>query len=258
MAKFESYPQGTPSWVELMTPDQQQAKTFYSGLFGWDISEEPIGDGHVYMIGKIEGDSVAGIGGQMPELAGHPAFWGVYLAADDVDASAAKVEGAGGKIEAGPLDVMDAGRMVAVQDPTGVRVSFWQAGKTIGSERANEPGTPIWNELVTPDVDRAAQFYTDVLGVGVEKMQMPEGDYTTLTVDGRAIAGAMPPQMEGVPPHWNVYFNVGSVDDTITKAEELGGSVVAPAFDVGGVGRMAVLADPQGGSFCLMQNPSEA
>ncbi len=77
-------------------------------------------------------------------------------------------------------------------------------------------------------------------------------DYTCLLVDGRQVAGAMPPMMEGVPPHWNVYFNVESVDDTAAKVVELGGKVVAPPFDVPGVGRMAVLADPQGAMFNLM------
>jgi hypothetical protein len=78
------------------------------------------------------------------------------------------------------------------------------------------------------------------------------GDYTCLVVDGRQVGGATPPPMEGVPPHWNVYFNVESVDDAVARATELGGRVVAPAFDVEGVGRMAVLADPQGGMFNLM------
>lgn len=257
MPKFDSYAQGMPCWVELMTPDQKGAGTFYTGLFGWGIDENPIDDeGNVYLIGKLEGDSVAGIGGQMPELAGHPAFWGVYLAVDEADATAAKVEAAGGKVEAGPFDVMDFGRMVAAKDPTGARVSFWQAKGTVGTERANEPGTPIWNELVTPDVERATRFYGEVLGMGVQKMEMPEGSYTSLTVDGRAIGGAMEPMMEGMPPHWNVYFNVTSVDETVAQAESLGGNVIAPAFDVNDVGRMAFLADPQGAMFAVMQAPT--
>ena len=82
---------------------------------------------------------------------------------------------------------------------------------------------------------------------------MGDQTYTTLTnVKGRQIGGAMNPPMEEVPPHWNVYFNVEDVDATVAKALELGGQVVAPAFDVPGVGRMAVLADPQGAMFNLM------
>ncbi len=256
MARFESYPQGTPNWVELTTPDQRASAEFYRELFGWQVEETPIDDaGNVYLTGRIEGDRVAGITGQMPQLAGHPAFWGVYLATDDVDAAVAKVAAAGGTVEAGPFDVMSQGRMAAIKDPTDARVNLWQAYDNIGTVRANEPGTPIWNELVTGDVAAACAFYGAVLGMGSDSMDMPGGSYTTLTVDGRTVGGTMA-LMEGVPPHWNVYFNVVSVDDTVATAEARGARVLQPAFDAPGVGRMAFLADPHGAMFALMQNPA--
>src|SRR3954447_25684289 len=183
MSKIEGYRQGTPSYVELMTPDQQGAAEFYGQVFGWEISESPLPEeagGGVYLQGTVQGDTVAGISGQMPGLEGHPAFWGVYLAVDDVDAATAKVEAAGGKVEAPPFDVMDLGRMSAIQDPTGARVNLWQAGQVIGTERANEPGAPNWNELVTPDVDKALAFYAEVIGLGSKKSEMA-ADYTTIT-----------------------------------------------------------------------------
>jgi predicted enzyme related to lactoylglutathione lyase len=253
MPKFDSYVQGTPSYVELITPDQAAAKEFYGPLFGWEFADVPMGDDGHYVTFAKEGDPVGGIGGQMPGLEGHPAFWGIYLAVDDVDATTARVEAAGGKVDAGPFDVMEHGRMSAIQDPSGARVNLWQAKGHPGTQRANEPGTPIWNELISPDLATATAFYTDLLGVDWEEQPMDGGPtYTCLIVDGRQVGGAMPPMMEGVPPHWNVYFNVESVDDTVAKVVDLGGSVVAPAFDVPGVGRMAVLADPQGGMFNLM------
>ncbi len=253
MARIEHYDQGTPSWVELVTPDQGAAQGFYAPLFGWSFNDYDMGEAGHYYIGTIDGDDVAGVSGQMPGMEGHPAFWGVYLAVDDVDAVTAKVEAAGGKVEAGPFDVNDNGRMSALQDPTGARVNLWQANQTIGTVRANEPGTPIWNEVVTPDIPRAMQFYADVLGMSSEDSPMGDDTYTVLSnAAGRQIGGAMNPPMEGVPPHWNVYFNVDDVDATVAKALDLGGSVVAPAFDVPGVGRMAVLADPQGAMFNLM------
>ena len=58
--------------------------------------ENPLDDGHVYIVGNLQGDAVAGITFQLPEMADHPAFWNVYLAADDVDAVAARVGPAGG------------------------------------------------------------------------------------------------------------------------------------------------------------------
>ena len=258
MSKFEKYQQGTPSYVELITPDPAAGAAFYSALFGWEVEELPLSEeagGGVYRQGKLEGDTVSGISGQMPGMEGHPAFWGVYLTVDDVDGAAAKVEAAGGKVEAPPFDVMDVGRMAAIQDPTGARVNLWQPGTSIGTERANEPGTPIWNELITPDQDKALAFYAAVVGMGSQSgEQMP--DYTAITNSaGEVVGGTMPPQMDGIPPHWNVYFNVVSVDETAAKVAELGGRAVAPAFDVPGVGRMGVYADPQGGMFTLMQNP---
>jgi uncharacterized protein len=253
MAKFEAYDQGTPSWAELVTTDQGAARDFYGPLFGWSFDDHDMGEMGHYYIGTIEGDEIVGVSGQMPGMEGHPAFWGVYLACDDVDAVTAKVAAAGGKVEAGPFDVNDNGRMSALQDPTGARINLWQAKGTVGTQRANEPGTPIWNECITPDIEAATAFYAEILGMGSETTDMGEGTYTVLTnAKGRQIGGAMNPPMEDIPPHWSVYFNVEDVDAAVAKAQELGGRVVSPAFDVAGVGRMAVLADPQGAMFNLM------
>jgi len=258
MARFEHYDQGTPSWVELVTPDQAVAQQFYGPLFGWSFNDFDMGDAGHYLIGTVEGDDVAGLAGQMPGMEGHPAFWGVYLAVDDVDATTAKVEAAGGKVEAGPFDVNDNGRMSALVDPTGARVNLWQANQTIGTVRANEPGTPTWNECVTADVDASLRFYTDVLGMGSEPMDMGEMTYTVLSnVEGKQIGGMVPLSMlpDGTPPHWNVYFNVEDVDASTTRVEELGGTVVAPAFEVATVGRMSMVSDPQGAMFWVMSAP---
>jgi predicted enzyme related to lactoylglutathione lyase len=172
------------------------------------------------------------------------------------------VADAGGTVEAGPFDVGEAGRMSAIMDPTGARVGLWQAGQTMGTERANEPSTPIWNECVTSDIPTATRFYADVLGMGTETVDMGDaGSYTLLTdVNGRQVGGTSDLAMfpEGTPPHWNVYFNVGDVDTSLAKVDELGGKTVVPAMDVPGVGRMAMVADPQGAMFWLMSGGAAA
>jgi predicted enzyme related to lactoylglutathione lyase len=262
MTLFESYVQGTPSWIELVTPDQGAARAFYAGLFGWDYDDNDMGEMGHYYIATLQGSELGGVSGQMPGMEGHPAYWGVYLAVDDVDAVTAKVEPAGGTVEAGPFDVMEAGRMSAVKDPTGVRVGLWQAGETIGTQRANEPGAPTWNECVTGDVDAAVAFYGEVLGMGSEAMPMGDlGTYTLLTdVNGRQIGGTMDLAglPEGTPPHWNIYFHVEDVDEAVATVTELGGASVAPAFDVPTVGRMAMVRDPQGATFWVMSPPGAA
>ncbi len=258
MAKFTSYDQGTPSYIELVTPDQKAAQAFYGPLLGWSFDSADMPDGSVYVQSKIEGDTVAGISGQMPGLEGHPAFWGVYLTVDDIDAAAAAVKGAGGEVEAEPFDVMTFGRMAAIKDPTGARVNLWQAGESIGSERANEPGTLVWNELVSPDVPKALAFYEQALGMAAAEQDMGGSSYFVVkNASGNDVGGAMGPMMEGIPPHWNLYFQVADVDATIAAAEAAGGKAIAPAFDVPGVGRLGFIQDPQGAMFNVM-SPSAA
>jgi len=258
MGTVDHYAQGTPSYVELTAPDQQAAKEFYGPLFGWEFEDVDMGEAGVYVAVSVRGDSVAGITGQLPQLQGHPAFWGVYVTVDDVDEATAKVEAAGGKVEAGPFDVMELGRMSSIQDPTGARVNLWQAGRSIGSVRVNEPGCPIWHELNSPDLPTATRFYADVLGVAWESMPMETGDdYTCLMVEGRPVAGAFPPQMEGIPPHWEVYVNVESCDATTAQAVALGAEVLVPPYALPGIGRPALIRDPQGALVAFLQDPPE-
>ena len=255
MARFERYAQGTPSYVELLTSDQAAAKRFYGPLFGWELEDVPLGPEITYVAVSKEGDQIAGISPQQPELAGHPAFWSVYVTVDDIEAVTARVAGAGGRVEAEPSDVMDLGRTATIADPTGARINLWQPGTTIGTIRANEPGTPVWHELLTRDVPAATAFYAEVLGVRWEEMPMEDRDsYPCLIVEDRAVAGAMALEMEEVPPHWAVSFDVEDADATTARAVELGGTVVAAPFDVPTVGRIAVLADPQGAMVSLMQS----
>lgn len=261
MAKFESYQQGTPSWIEYSSPDQQASKQFYNQLFGWDYADNPMTDDQgndmgTYSIAQVQGDQVAGLGPVMsPD---QPASWGVYLATDDVDATVEKARQAGAQVHVEPMDIPEQGRMAWIQDPGGASVGLWQDKGFAGCVRANEPGTNIWNELTVADPAKTAQFYGDVLGLGVQQQEMgPDTPpYTTLDVDGRTVAGTMSLQ-PGMQPHWNVYFNVDDVDATVAKAKELGATEFAPAFDVPGVGRLGYLVDPQGASFNLMQNPPQ-
>ena len=69
---------------------------------------------------------------------------------------------------------------------------------------------------------------------------------------GRPIAGAARPPLEEAPPHWNVYFNVVDVDESVAQAEALGAKLIVPPVDLDGTGRMATLTDPHGAMFCLM------
>ena len=134
MPKRTAYAQGTPNWVDLQTTDQDAAKSFYGGLFGWQFDDQPMPQGPVYSMALKDGDVVAAIA---PQSAGHgrpgaPPMWNTYIAVDDVDAAAERAKAAGGQVLMQPFDVMEAGRMTFVADPTGAVVGLWQATSTSG------------------------------------------------------------------------------------------------------------------------------
>lgn len=252
MPTFETYAQGTPCYVELITRDLPRAKEFYAELFGWSYDTPPEHE-EAYASARLQGDRVAGLSKPYAEDAPVP-NWDVFLAVDDVDAAVAEVDPAGGTVLAKPSDVMTLGRMATIADPTGARVHLWQAGAIPGAERASEPGSLIWNELITPDLPVATAFYTAVLGVGWEESEMGGGEpYTLLKVGDRPVGGAMRPMSPEQPIGWNLYFNVEDVDAAVAKAQQLGATALAPAVDLpGDMGRLGFLADPEGAAFSVM------
>jgi uncharacterized protein len=259
MPQRTSYDQGTPSWVDLQTPDPDAAKSFYTALFGWTYDDQPIPEGGVYSMAMMGKEQVAAMAQQPPEMAtaGAPAFWNTYLAVDDVDAAVAKAEGAGGKTLMPAMDVMDAGRVGFVADAGGAAVGLWQAKEHIGATLVNEPGTIVWNELVTEDPVAAEPFYREVVGLTTTTMEMGDQPYTLWVAGDAQVGGLMAPQTPGTPNHWHVYFEVEDTDKAIETAQEQSGRVVAGPFDTP-VGRIASLADPQGGVFSVLQPPPDS
>ncbi len=135
------------AWAAV--PDPEAGKAFYSGLFGWRHEDRPAGAGMFYTIFTREGKDVAGLFAQPPEMSaqGAPPAWASYVLVDDVDAVTSRAAELGGDVVMAPADVMDAGRMSVIQDPTGAVVSLWQAAEFTGAAEFNEPVSLTWNEL---------------------------------------------------------------------------------------------------------------
>ena len=247
------YAPGKPIWVDLASSDLEGTKRFYSALFGWEAYTVPDPDAGGYGFFLQDGKRVAGFGPTMAP--GQPTAWSTYIGTDDADATAARVREAGGQVIAEPFDVFEEGRMAVFTDPTGAFISVWQPRAMRGAELFNQPVSLSWNELATRDMNAAKAFYTHVFGWGTHDSPFGDGGtYTEWQLDGRSIGGGydmsgmMP---ESVPPHWLSYFAVENVDSTAARAQELGATVQVPPTDLPGMGRFAVLSDPQGGAFAV-------
>ncbi|GGF61294.1 glyoxalase [Azorhizobium oxalatiphilum] len=116
-------------------------------------------------------------------------------------------------------------------------------------------GRFAWYQLATTDTDAARAFYEGLLSWSSRVVAMPDFSYIVLAAEGSDMGGVMPLMPEqaqaGVPPHWAGFVEVDDVDATVKKASELGGAVFAQPADVPGVGRFAVIADPQGAMLAL-------
>ncbi len=243
---------GTFSWVDLTTTDSEAAKSFYGALLGWEFEDNEIPGGGVYSVAKVGGESVAAIS---PSTEKFPPHWNSYVTVAGADDAAARVKELGGIVVEEPFDVMEAGRMAVLQDPTGAALCIWEAGQSIGATRVNEPGCLTWNELHSPDPAAALEFLTALFGW--ESEEMPMGDdaaYTIVKVGERSNGGVMAAQ-QGEPPHWIPYFAVESRDESADRAGELGGrSYVRMEMPQG---KIAFLSDPQGSPLGIWEGQTD-
>jgi predicted enzyme related to lactoylglutathione lyase len=243
MSERTSYAPGTPSWIDLGTPDMGAAAAFYGGLFGWSIEPDSRPEAGGYAMCMLKGRPVAGLGPQMnPDV---PPYWSVYVTVVNADAAVAVVDANGGTVLMEGMDVLDVGRMGILQDPGGSVISVWEPRSHAGAGLVNEPGTFAWNELATTEVAKVSAFYGAVFGWG-----LGDGSSDTasiFTLDGEVVCGAHQAG-DGEHPSWSVWFAVDDCDAAAAEVTNLGGSVLMPPSDMD-FGRGAVVADPHGAVF---------
>ena len=250
MATRTSHAHGTPSWVDLGSPDVDKAAAFYSALFGWTVTEagpaEETGDYRMAMLGD---KAVAGLG---PATDPGPPRWTTYVSVDDADKVVAAAKEAGGQVFLDPMDVLSAGRMAVIADPEGAVFAVWQPNEHIGAQLVNEPGTLCWNELNTRQLDAAKSFYEAVFGWAFEGSE----GYVSIVLEKRHVGGILPltaDMPEEMPPHWLAYFAVADHDASLAKVKELGGSSMVEGLRIEGVGTSSIVSDNQGAVFSIIE-----
>jgi predicted enzyme related to lactoylglutathione lyase len=248
MAEFTKHEVGTFSWADLATSDLDAAIALYSDLFGWQVEKEDVPGGGVYAMCRKNGKDVVGAGPQREEEQGMPPHWNVYVTVDDAEQAAKQAESLGGTILAPAFDVVDYGRMAVIADPTGAVFNVWESKKNIGAQVLGEQGALSWFEVLTNDTDKAGAFYSELFGYTLEPFGT-DGSYTVFKRGEEQIAGMMKAPMEGMPNYWGLYFTADDVDVVTDKVKAAGGQAMMEPTDMPEVGRLAVLTDPQGASF---------
>lgn len=259
MAEMTAYAPGSFCWAELRTTDVADAKRFYTALFGWEAVDTESSPDAIYTMLRIGGMDVAALCG--PDRArAVPPHWLAHVSVQSVDAAADKVAAIGGQIVKAPFDVSSAGRKAVVKDPTGAALALWQPRERIGARIINEPGTICWNELATKDPDAARHFYMQLFGWTAELQQMGPMTYVVLMNGGTATGGLykMTEDWGDIPSNWLVYFAVEDCDESVAEAKELGAVVRVTPSDIPNVGRFAVIEDPQGAVFAVLQAAAAA
>ncbi len=247
---------GKVIWLDLMTPDLAGAKQFYSGLFGWTFRDIHVGKTD-YAIAYLDGQPVGGVF-QRPEPSGthrQPA-WLTFFAVRDVDAAERTAVKHGAKVVFVPRSYPQRGRQAVFADPEGAYFAVLASTSGDPSDVLALPGDWIWSALLTPDPDKDAAFYQALFDYDAFGLQSGDGlDHVILSSDdyARASVNALPTNSSRPHPRWVNFVRVLDADAAAAKAAALGGRVlVAPHIDRHG-DKIAVVADPAGASFGLME-----
>jgi len=247
---------GKMVWAELITPDLARAEHFYAGLFGWTFRDMSTGDFH-YAVAMQGGDRVAGLL-QHPVRTGEkrqPA-WLTFLSVQDVDAATHAAVGHGGRIVREPRTYDSRGRQAILADPQGAVFAVIASYSGDPGDYLAPPGAWIWSSVLARDADTDAAFYQTVFGYDAFDIASDDGrDHVILSSDdyARASVNSLPADAVHRRPHWLNFVRVMDTAETATRAVALGGSVlVAPRLDRHG-GRLAVIADPTGAPFGVME-----
>ena len=245
-----AWPDGTPCWIDYSAADLDAARSFYRSVFGWTYSgggEEYGGYDNALTAGR----HAAGIYPRMDDS--QPPRWLTYFATSDAAAATQRVTAAGGTVIAPPMAVGGLGTMAVAVGPQGEPFGLWQAGDHVGVRIFNEPGSLVWNEAAVADPDAAREFYAAVFGFHYDAVEGAPA-YTTFATGDRPLGG-LGALASSAAAGWMACFSVASTDAAVAAVEAGGGKVTTTPVDMP-AGRYAVVEDPWGAPFSVMQAPT--
>ena len=242
-------------WYDVMSNDVEGTRKFYTGVVGWGTDKQ----GPDYNLFTVEGQGVAGFMMLPPDAKrmGVPPCWMGYIAVDDVDAAARRVESLGGKIHKPPQDIEGIIRFAVVADPGGAGFILAKGlmKKDMPSFPPGTTGTVGWHELYAADGPAAMAFYEKAFGwTKSDAMDMgPMGVYQMFKTGGEFAMGGIMTKPTAVPvPNWGFYINVPAIDAAVERVTKGGGKVINGPMEVPGGQWIIQGIDPQGAFFNLV------
>lgn len=247
-------------FLELVTPNLAASKRFYGSLLGWEFRDMDV-NGARYAQASLQGDPVGGMMERaIPSGAQRQPAWLSFISVQDTDAAARTATVNGARLLFGPRDIPRRGREAILADPQGAVFAILDSSSGDPPDVQTDMGEWIWSSLITSDADAGAAFYQTLFdydvfdlpstgNAGGEHLMFASGNYL------RASANSRPASASAMQPHWLNYIRVADAGVMAQKVVELGGTVlVGPRMDRHG-GRLAVVADPQGAVFGLLEWP---
>jgi uncharacterized protein len=245
-------------FVELVTPDLAASKTFYGGLFSWTFRDVQVGAVR-YTEGSLDGRPVAGMA-YRPIRSGErrqPA-WLSFVAVADVDAVKKAALQQGGRSLLEPRDVPGRGRIAVLADPQGAVFGVMASTSGDPPEESVGSGEWIWASLYTSDPDVAGSFYQTLFDYEVfEAPEAGDDQHLILASGGYARASANPLPAAGAHAHWINFVKVDDAARMAARVVALGGKVLLTPRDDRHGGKIAIVADPQGAPFGLLEWPED-
>ncbi|MCB1804231.1 MAG: VOC family protein [Candidatus Competibacteraceae bacterium] len=241
-------------WADLFSADVVAARDFYQQLFGWQWQSV---DGDVYSIAFSEGRPVAGLVSRSQQSGETTrARWIYYASVPDVAATAAAVVTAGGRTLIDPQSMPDRGDYAIFADPQGALFGVIHSSSGDPPDYREPPNRWIWIQLLTTDVERAVDFYSNLLGYQVYayKNDIDRISDRILASGGYARAAMTLLRYEAdFTPAWTAFIRVDDIGQSIARALALGGEVVLPPTTERLDGKVAIISDPLGAALGLLE-----
>jgi predicted enzyme related to lactoylglutathione lyase len=254
-ASDEHHP-GKMVWADLVTPDLSAAEKFYGGLFGWTFQPIRAGDLN-YAVAMLDGRPIGGLVGKpIPSGQHQQSAWLTFLATNDLDGAKKLAASHGAKILSDIKSYPMRGRQCVLSDPEGAVFALLASSSGDTPDYLAATGDWIWTSLHAKDAGAEAAFYQNLLGYDVYDLPSDDGmEHLILSTDNYARVSANDLARDSARrhSHWLNFVRVESAAQSAAKALALGGRIlVEPRVDRAG-GMLAVIADPAGAPFGVME-----